>query len=179
VSNREKPTVQTALWAGALAIVDGLPRETGNTRRHVGEFTVREFPQDGNGTTVRTTYEVEQPDGASKVYTLTLTVEESRDDKDEWWGPGSRVDQADPSKRVVIGSEHYLIGDGTDGCPEDGFLGFGGRRFEIEFFDGRKVTTRDLWHQGVIPPKWRERYPDNARFVQPEGDSPQGGESRG
>jgi len=155
---REEPTVQSALWAGALAIIDGLPRETGNTCRHVREFT-----EDADGATVRTTYEVEQPDGSNKVYSLTLTVQESRDDKDEWWGPGSRIDQADPSERVVVDSEHYLIGGGTDG-----FLGFGGRRFDIEFFDGRKVVTKDLWHQGVIPPKWRERWPDNARFVQPQ-----------
>ncbi|MEV8636430.1 hypothetical protein AB0395_32735 [Streptosporangium sp. NPDC051023] len=156
--------VESALWGGALAIIAGLPKETSNTTRTVAEFT-----EDSSGTnTVRTSYEVEQLDGSNKVYALALTVQESTDDRDSFWGPGSAVDKADPERRVVVDGEHYLIGDGADS-----FRGFGGRRHDIEFFDGRTVTTRDLWHQGTVPPKWRERYPDNAKWaVKAEQSSP-------
>ncbi|WP_067184506.1 hypothetical protein [Microtetraspora niveoalba] len=160
MSERKEPSIKSALWAGVLAIVDKLPKETGNTARSIGKFT-----QDGASSSVHATYEIEQPDGSSKVYTLTLTVEESRDDHDGRWGPGGRRDQDDLTKRVVVDNVHYLIGDG-----KGSFQGFGGRRVDIEFFDGRKVTTTDLWHQGTVPPKWRHRFPNNARFVQREID---------
>lgn len=156
------PPVQAALWAGALAVINGLPKETGGTSREIGDFT-----EDGARTTTKTTYKVHQPDGTTKVYTLTLAVEQSVDEHDERWGPGGRADQEliGSGARVVVDANLYTIGSAKAG----GFRGFSGRRFDIEFFDGRTVTTRNLWDHGVIPPKWRERYPDNARFVQPEG----------
>lgn len=155
--------IHDALWDGVLAIVDNLPHD-GNTRRSITEFT-----EDGmGGSAMRATYSVKQPDGSHKVFQLTLGCEESIDHDDAFWGPGGTRDGDDPAERVVVGGEHYLLGDDKPDYPK-AFKGFGGRRFAIEFFDGRKVTTHDLWHQGVVPPKWRERYPDNARFVQPGG----------
>ncbi|MEV0994602.1 hypothetical protein [Nonomuraea sp. NPDC050202] len=81
---------------------------------------------------------------------------------DRFWGPGGDRDEDDPTKRVVVDGEHYYL------CEETGslrFRGFGGHRFHIEFFDGRRATTTNLMHQGRIPAKYRERFPDNARFV--------------
>lgn len=81
-----------------------------------------------------------------------------------YWGPGGYLESAaDPAARVVVDGEHYTIGGDTGA-----FRGFGGHRFDIEWFDGRKATTRNLWHQGTVPAEWRHRYPDNARFVQPQ-----------
>lgn len=86
----------------------------------------------------------------------------SEEFRDQFWGPGGDRDHDDPAKRVVVDGQHYLI------CEERGslrFRGFGGRRFHIEFFDGRRATTTNLMHQGEIPAKYRELYPDNARFL--------------
>ncbi|MEV0149746.1 MULTISPECIES: hypothetical protein [unclassified Nonomuraea] len=92
------------------------------------------------------------------------TNEEEAPDMPPYWGPGGYLESAaDPTARVVVDGEHYTIGGDTGG-----FRGFGGRRFGIEWFDGRKATTRNLWHQGTVPAEWRHRYPDNARFVQPQ-----------
>ena len=65
-------------------------------------------------------------------------------------------------KVAIINGKHYMIG------PEDasGMRGFGGQRFRILFKDGRSVTTTNLWHQGEIPEHFRERMPDNARWVE-------------
>src|SRR5437879_2254589 len=72
---------------------------------------------------------------------------------------------------LVIEGKHYRVGLGWG--P---FRGFGGRRFVIETFDGRRVETDDLWVQGDIPEHFRAEMPDNARFVR-EGDvDPPGGE---
>ncbi|WP_157253113.1 hypothetical protein [Nonomuraea typhae] len=157
------PCVQSALWDGVLAIVAGLPKETPGTSRSIGEFTV-----DGATSTMLATYSVKQPDGSNTVYTLTLSAVESQDDHDWFWGPGGERDRDDPSRRVVVDGTHYVIGKG--GKPAE-HSGFAGRTFNIAFFDGRAVSTKDLWYQGPIPPKWRHRFPDNARFVQAGGAS--------
>lgn len=66
-----------------------------------------------------------------------------------------------PHTFAVIDGTHYVIG------PEDEkshFRGFGGTEFQIEFFDGTKVVTTNLWCQGDISKEWRDKFPDNARF---------------
>lgn len=65
-------------------------------------------------------------------------------------------------KSVRVNNNHYQIGNGTGPSP---WRGFGGQTFKIQFFDGRQETTTDLWHQGTIPPIWRDRLPNNAEFV--------------
>lgn len=62
-----------------------------------------------------------------------------------------------------INGEHYVIGDEKD---NGGFRGFDGRKFTILFFDGRYVTTTNLWFNGVIPESFRKLLPDNAKFMQ-------------
>lgn len=66
---------------------------------------------------------------------------------------------------VVIEGVHYRLGQNGD--RPGPYNGFAGTRYDIEFDDGRRVTTHDLWYQGPVPPKFRDRLPDNARFVQP------------
>lgn len=154
--------VRHASWEGILRVVEDLPQASGGTSRSIGEFV-----EDGlGGSSMRATYSAGQPDGSDVVYVITVTVEQSVDHSDKFWGPGGTRDGDNLKDRVVANGEHYTLGDDR---PGDEFKGFGGRRFDIEFFDGRTVTTHDLWHQGVIPPKWRERYPDNARFVPNQG----------
>ena len=68
---------------------------------------------------------------------------------------------------VVVNGIRYTIGDEKSTSY---FKGFGGAKFDIEFFDGRKVVSHNLWCQGVIPEEFRS-YPelqDNARFVNNE-----------
>jgi hypothetical protein len=70
---------------------------------------------------------------------------------------------SDTAGRVVVDGEHYRIRPPMpDGLPGPGF---GGQRFVIRFFNGREVTTCNLWHQGTIPAQFRGRLPDNAHFT--------------
>lgn len=65
---------------------------------------------------------------------------------------------------VVVDGVRYTIGEEN---PNSYFKGFGGAEFNIEFFDGRKVVSHNLWRQGEIPEHFRN-YPelqDNARFI--------------
>lgn len=122
-----------------------------------------------------------QDDGSNRIYTVVLTVKPDsqysgfaglnthvtceEDQLDRHWGPGGHLDGRDGRRVAVIGHTYYEIGDG-DGFA--GRLGFGGQKFVIEFFDGHRITTNDLWCAGTVPPKWRRRHPDNACFVQEE-----------
>ena len=91
--------------------------------------------------------------------------------RNEFWQ--KLADQYGDGLSVVVDHEHYRIVPTTPDTPAD-FCGFGGREFTIAFADGRTVTTRNLWHQGTVPPPWRDRLPDNAVFSAFQG----GGEDR-
>jgi hypothetical protein len=72
--------------------------------------------------------------------------------------------------QVIIDGQHYLFHE------TDSFIkGFGGRRFKIQFFDGRNIETNNLWFQGEIPDQFRSMLPDNAVFLPVEEKSAAGG----
>jgi len=75
--------------------------------------------------------------------------------------------------QVIINGEHYMAYAETDGLVR----GFGGRRFRIQFFDGRIIDTNNLWGQGPIPERFRSMLPDNADFllVETKNNSEKGG----
>jgi hypothetical protein len=58
---------------------------------------------------------------------------------------------------------HYWIGEEHE---ERAFRGFGRRTFIIQFHDGRKVVSTNLWCQGDIPEHFREQLFDNADFIE-------------
>lgn len=66
---------------------------------------------------------------------------------------------------IVIEAHVYGIGREPGPHTPRWDLGMGGRRFDIEFFDGRRVTTHNLWSGGEIPERYRSRLPDTARFL--------------
>lgn len=70
--------------------------------------------------------------------------------------------QADPKACVVNGNSYHDAGKRT-GTP-DHCLGFGGRQFRIVFTDGRVIETNNLFGQGPVPERFRDRLPDTARF---------------
>lgn len=76
----------------------------------------------------------------------------------------TRIREAD-ERTVVIDGHRYEVDLKNPMSPPRPFLGFAGRVFTIRFHDGREVTTNNLWTQGEIPERFRERIPDNAEFV--------------
>lgn len=70
------------------------------------------------------------------------------------------VDRKDNSNVARIDGVHYIIGNPN----QRRFRGFAGRRFEIIFDDGREVETNNLWCQGKIPQRFKDRLPNNAVF---------------
>ncbi len=62
---------------------------------------------------------------------------------------------------TVIKGHVYTPGNGYGSRD----CGMSGRRFDIEYFDGRRITTYDLWSQGTVPEAFRDRIPDTARFL--------------
>lgn len=65
---------------------------------------------------------------------------------------------------TVIAGRIYSVGD-VKKPPNQPHAGMAGRRFDIEYFDGRVVTTHDLWSGSEVPERYRQRIPDTARFL--------------
>lgn len=65
---------------------------------------------------------------------------------------------------TVIAGRIYSIGN-IKLPPNSPHSGMAGRRFDIEYFDGRRVTTHDLWSGSEIPERYRSQIPDTARFL--------------
>lgn len=65
--------------------------------------------------------------------------------------------RAQKENHLVIDGVRYSLGPGNSG-------GMGGRKFTIEYFDGKVIETRDLWCQGEVPEYFKDRIPDTARF---------------
>ena len=65
---------------------------------------------------------------------------------------------------LVINGWHYIVGDEDEPGKKD-WRGCGGSKFTIKAFDGREITTTNLWVQGEVPNRFRSRMPDNAVFI--------------
>ena len=82
-----------------------------------------------------------------------------------WQEKADDLAAGDPAV-VIVDGVHYRIG--REDAPSLS-RGFGGNLFRIRFRNGRRVDTTNLWHQGAIPPEWREKLPDNAELIPPCG----------
>lgn len=67
-------------------------------------------------------------------------------------------------KRLVVDGQSYTIGPERAPSPK----GHGGRRFRIQYPDGRVVESTNLWSQGTIPERRRGRLADTATFIPDE-----------
>ena len=84
----------------------------------------------------------------------------------EYWQ--FRIDQKDDPRQVRVDGKVYWLGPDYASTPKQ-HKGFAGQEFRLRFFDGREVTTHDLWLNGEIPKEYREELPDNAVFLDREG----------
>lgn len=69
------------------------------------------------------------------------------------------ISKNNESTIITTTYERYTISPGSNG---PGFKGFGGRQFNIQKLDGTEVVTKNLWHQGVIPKRFRNLVIPNA-----------------
>lgn len=72
--------------------------------------------------------------------------------------------QIDKKHDTVIDGRIYSVGN-INKAPNSPNAGMAGRRFDIEYFDGRTVTTHDLWSGSEIPARYIKHIPDTARFL--------------
>jgi len=80
-----------------------------------------------------------------------------------FWLERVRWGEENDQTQVIVNGHHYTIG--IDDSNDFGPKGFGGRQFVVQFFDGRLISTNNLWTQGTIPNQFREMLPDNAVFL--------------
>ncbi|MFD7957267.1 hypothetical protein ACFV4X_27730 [Streptomyces ardesiacus] len=77
-------------------------------------------------------------------------------------------DQDPDGRRVLrVAGRHYLTWTAEQGCPpETGFSCRADRRYYLLEDEIVRVAPY-LWLMGDIPDRFRERLPDNARFLEP------------
>lgn len=73
-----------------------------------------------------------------------------------------KVEVKDNPRIARINGEQYYIDDENS---TSSFRGFGGAKSKIRFFDGREITTTNLWYNGKIPDSHIELLPNNAEFI--------------
>ena len=76
-----------------------------------------------------------------------------------FWRGQLELDKASKRTWAIIDGHHYVLGD------HGAFRGYSGRNFKIKFNNGTILETDDLWHQGKIPEKWKDKFPNNAEFI--------------
>ncbi len=75
---------------------------------------------------------------------------------------------AEKNKHIIINGSCYCDAGNIENPSRYEFLGHSGRRFWIRFFNGKEITTNNLWYQGQIPDEFRSELPDTAEFYYPE-----------
>ena len=93
-------------------------------------------------------------------------------------GPWVNSDDAEWERRIAARDAHNVIIGATwygirPDLPErdSSHAGFAGALHRIRYLaDGRVIETRNLWHGGTIPPKFRDRLPDDAEFAGRKAD---------
>jgi len=69
---------------------------------------------------------------------------------------------------AVVEGTHYTIHNKVNNPGSH--CGHGGSLFRVRWFDGRVKESNDVWCQGSIPDRFRERLPDTAEFLDPHGE---------
>lgn len=97
-------------------------------------------------------------------FVQTSPIKQAMDTHGVCWECGYwRVEVTKPHE-VVIDARIYSLGN-INKPPGSPYAGMAGRRFDIEFFDGRVVTTHDLWAGSEVPDRLKQQIPDTARFL--------------
>jgi len=75
--------------------------------------------------------------------------------------------QHDGAPIARVNGRHYVV-EPYDTTTPSQWRGSSGAEFTFRFHDGREITSNDVWTQGEIPARFRDRLPDNAVIVPQE-----------
>lgn len=98
----------------------------------------------------------------STSFMQTSEVKKAMDAHGVCWDCAYWLVQIEKKHDTVIEGRIYSVGNRPKGGSTNGMAG---RRFDIEYFDGRTVTTHDLWAGSDVPERYKSLIPDTARFL--------------
>lgn len=86
---------------------------------------------------------------------------------ENYWLEKCKAQETDPYEYAIIDGQSYHFNRKKPIAEYSRyeFLGFDGKRFTIRYDNGDTYTTNNLWIQGEIPEKYRDRLKNNAIFV--------------
>ena len=146
-----------ALWAGVLAVGDA---PSFHVDHRGSSRTTAHYTNDQGTQAVSAVYTFYNADGTRTHRKVVVMVAEEVDSDDGYW---SQIRPDDSGVVRTSDGKHYIIGKRRPG-DRDSWKGFGGHKWHVRFNDGRSVYTDNLWSQGAIPPKHRERLAPNAEL---------------
>lgn len=146
-----------ALWAGVLAVGDAEAFQVDN---HGTSRTTAHYSNGPGLQGASAVFSFYRDDGTRLHRRVTVTVIEEEDSDDAYW---TQLAPGDAGAVRTTDGRHYIIGQTRAGDRNE-WKGFGGHKWHVKFHDGRSVYTDNLWSQGVIPPKHRERLAPNAEL---------------
>lgn len=77
------------------------------------------------------------------------------------------VETVNEPRRVIVNGSLYWRKDWNSTSPSH-CLGFGGSVYLIKMHSGEVFKTNDLWFNGDIPDRFKDRLKDNAEFINPK-----------
>ena len=76
---------------------------------------------------------------------------------------GIEKDLTNPNRFIVNGEAYFMT---PDAVPGTSFVGFGGSKFNIQRLDSEEIiVSHNLWCNGTVPDHFKERIPNNAKFL--------------
>lgn len=112
-------------------------------------------PGGSQSSTHKTSEEAEQ-----RLEEMTTFHREFWEEKVRWAENGDRRER-DGAHVLRINGKHFMAKPGDTG------QGFGGRRFVWQDLKTlQNFESSNVWHQGTIPPDFRDRLPDNAVWLE-------------
>lgn len=83
-----------------------------------------------------------------------------------FWENLYRKNKDNPNWVIIEGHSWILKPRKEDDKPRSPFWGLGGTRMVAKKKDGAIMDGNNWWHQGKIPPEFRDLMPDNAEWVE-------------
>lgn len=81
-----------------------------------------------------------------------------------WSSVFSKKDSVSLHVITNMGTHYFVDSEKPISKLPNHLLGHSGKYFKITFKEGTEIIANNLWCQGVMPPFWRKKHPDNAEL---------------
>lgn len=163
---REVDRPREAMWQRFLQIVEDIQKAQPHTgsSRDIGYYST-------DNRRLLSTLSMHKPNGEEVYYIIevgyrdgktTETVKMTEKRRSYFW---DEIASQKDHRYIIVDHRLYEVGTKTQPSNHNGFAG---SWFYVQFDDGELLETCDLWSRGTVPPLYRKRLKNNAKFLKQE-----------